>query len=65
MLTLAWVPSGRITCAFSVDADEGFGIKFPHGTNGAKAKAVPPAPRSLRKSLLESGLLFSLSCPDM
>jgi hypothetical protein len=57
VLRLACVPSGKITGAFSRFAPDGFGMKFPHGTNGANAKAVPAAPNSLRKSLLDSALL--------
>jgi hypothetical protein len=47
-----------MTGTFSREADDGFGIKFPHGTKGVKAKAVPAAPINFRKSLLDSVLLF-------
>ena len=59
------MPSGKITGAFSSEAVEGFGIKFPHGTKGANATAVPPAPNSFKKSLLDSGFVFLLSCSDI
>ena len=49
----AWEPSGKITGTFSAEADDGFGRKVPHGTNGAKARPVPVAPINLRKSRLE------------
>ena len=43
------------------DADEGFGMKFPHGTNGAKARPVPAAPISFKKSRRERPLFCAPS----
>ena len=44
---------GIINGTFSRNVLIGFGIKFPNGIKGAKAKPVPAAPISFRKSRLD------------
>ena len=51
----------RVTGIKIQTADEGFGMKFPHGTNGAKARPVPAAPISFKKSRRERPLFCAPS----
>ncbi len=59
------MPSGKITGTFSSVEDDGFGMKFPNGINGANASPVPAAPINFRKSRLDNPPDFCVPCSDI